>query len=280
MFLVPGSLEQGLLTYYMNKQTMTELAKEVGLSVPDSTVVKGDIDLKTIEFPCIIKPILSKDGKKQDIKTCNNIEDLRKAIEEGSCYSYQVQKFLEKDFEYQLIGLSLHGGDELIIPGISHCIRPCPRTNTGFLRYESLNGYNIPLEKCRSFMKKVKYEGLFSMEFLRGKDGVDYFMEANFRNDGNAISVTKAGFNLPYLWYLYCTGKDYKAELNRCNLRPVLIIPELDDIGFVTRKEISICTWIKDIIRTDAFMEYDSNDKKPFFIALKQRILKKIKKIK
>ena len=161
---------------------------------------------------------------------------------------------------------------------MSRCIRPCPGTNTGFLRYESLERIDAPLEKCKEFVKKVGYKGLFSIEFIRGKDGKDYFMEMNFRNDGNSICVTKAGYNLPYLWYLCCIGEDYKEELSKCELRPVLVMPEFDDHGFVIRGEISFWQWFKDIVRSDAYMEFDSKDMMPFFARLRDTFERKLYK--
>ena len=76
------------------------------------------------------------------------------------------------------------------------------------------------LQKCISFIREVGYTGLFSMEFLRDKYGNDYFMEINFRNDGNAISVTEAGVNLPYIWYAYNSSIDYNEEMQK-NIRTV-----------------------------------------------------------
>ena len=279
-YILPGSSKQGLLTKIMDKEKMAELGRSVGFNVPKSWVVESEKDIDGIEYPCITKPILSKDGHKSDIKVCQNKNELLEVLEDGSCYRYQVQKFVEKDFEYQLIGLSLNKGQEIIIPGFSRCIRPCPGTNTGFLRYQSLNTMELPLDKCKDFITQIGYSGLFSIEFLRDKVGTDYFLEMNFRNDGNSICVTKAGYNLPYLWYAYNTGFDYKAILNKCNFKEVLVMPELDDFNsFVRKRKISIWKWIKDVSATDAFMEFDSKDPMPFWIALKQYIGRGIRKV-
>lgn len=277
-YYLPGCVESGLVTQMMDKDKLTNYAKSIGLNVPVSWVVEQKEDIHGIIYPCITKPILSKDGCKTDIKICHSEDDLVNLLKVGSCYKYQVQEFLEKEFEYQLIGLSLNGGEEVIIPGISRCIRPLPGTNTGFLRYQGIDTMDVPLEKCREFISNLKYSGLFSIEFLRGKNGKDYFLEMNFRNDGNAICVTRAGFNLPYLWYLYCVGGDYSGYLSCCKLTPVLVMPELNDLYFVRTREISLLQWFRDIRRTNAFMEYDSSDKRPFWYALRSMIINAIKR--
>ncbi len=277
-FWLPGCEEQGLVTKMMDKDKLTNYGRSVGFNVPRSWVVNHVEDIQGITYPCITKPILSKDGHKSDIIICHSKEELIKVLEDGSCYKYQVQEFIEKDFEYQLIGLSLNGGEIIIIPGISRCIRPCPGTNTGFLKYQEINTLNVPLDKCKDFISNLRFSGLFSIEFIRDKHGVDFFLEMNFRNDGNAICVTKSGFNLPYLWYLYCIGGDYKVFLSSCKLKPIYVMPELNDLYFVKSHEISLQQWLRDIKRTDAFMEYDSSDKLPFLLAVKSMLLNAIKR--
>ena len=74
------------------------------------------------------------------------------------------------------------------------------------------------------------------MEFLRGKDGKDYFMEINFRNDGNSICVTASGMNLPYIWYLYNSGLSYEKELCYETMHGVIVMPEFDDFVIVNFK--------------------------------------------
>lgn len=279
-YRLPGATEQGRISTIMDKETMSRLGKSVGFNVPDSKVVSTLDDIEDIAYPCITKPILSIDGHKSDITICYRKEDLVRVIKTGTCHTYQVQKFIKKDFEYQLIGLSLNGGERLIIPGFSRCIRPCPSTNTGFLHYESLNNASIPLEKCRNFVKATGYSGLFSIEFLRDKQGNDFFMEMNFRNDGNAICVTASGTNLPYIWYLANTGGDYVKEIENSKFRPVYAMPEFPDFeNFVYKRRISVLRWVRDVARTHVFMIFTLSDIHPFFYCLRSFIKRAYRKL-
>lgn len=276
-FFLPGVMDgsEGGLHHYMNKETMSNLASSLGLNVPASWVVSSEKDpmIDSIEYPCITKPMLSKDGSKSDILVCNDKESLQELLKKGSCSQYQVQKYLDKDFEYQLIGLSLNKGNEIIIPGVSHCIRPCQGTNTGFLHYESLEGIHAPVDKCKEFIKTIGYQGLFSIEFLRDKSGEDYFLEMNFRNDGNAISVTAAGVNLPYIWYLYHMKQDYKEWASRA-IKEVYVMPIFFDLGWVKHGRLSLYNWVKDFLRTDCYMEFDKHDIMPFLYKLKNYLVR------
>ena len=95
-FSIPGADIQGRLTAIMDKESMSELGRRIGFNVPQSWLVESIQDINDVVYPCITKPILSKDGHKSDIKICHTKEDLTMIINEGSCYKYQVQKFIEK----------------------------------------------------------------------------------------------------------------------------------------------------------------------------------------
>ena len=177
-----------------------------------------------------------------------------------------------------MIGCSLNHGDEIVIPGYSKCIRPRPGTNTGVREYKPFEDFNCDLKACRDFIKAIGYQGLFSMEYLRDKQGNYYFMEINMRNDGNAICVTGAGVNLPYIWYQYCIGNDYKAETKN-TVKDIFVMPEIDDFRLMLKGKVSLRTWLRDYKRTTTFMEYSDRDPIPFKIRRKQFILDLIHKI-
>lgn len=272
-YSLPGAKEQGRITRLMDKEVMSQLARKVGFLVPESIATDTtNEDIITIPQPWIIKPLVSKNGAKADIERVysnNEWEDYKNSHH----LKVQIQQLIEKDFEYQMIGLSLNRGSEVIIPGVSHVIRPAAHTNTGFLHYEPLSeSYTHIVNLCKSFLIESKYSGLFSMEFLRGKDGKDYFMEINFRNDGNAICVTAAGVNLPFIWYLNQSCEDWSLNTD---VKPVYVMPEFADITLIHLGQLSWWQWLKDVRRTDRFMEFDKHDQKPFWNLLLNRLRNK-----
>ena len=223
--------------------------------------------------------MLSKNGQKSDIERIYSDSEWDDYCKRHEA-QVQIQQLIDKDYEYQLIGLSLNGGEKVIIPGLSYVIRPAETTNTGFLHYIPLTDtYNAIVEKGKQFLKATGYSGLFSLEFLRGKDGKDYFMEINFRNDGNAICVTASGVNLPYIWFLNQTGGDYEGEIAKSTVKSVYVMPEFEDIRLLKQCKLDFVTWLKDIHRTDRFMEYDKHDMIPFFYLFKDFCVRGIKKL-
>lgn len=267
-FCFPNCGQQGQLTHWLDKAIMCEQAKKIGLHVPSSFIYhKGEQIPKDIEFPCITKAISSIEGHKSDTIVCKNLGELEQFITTNNnlCGTIQIEKFIEKEFEFQLFGLSLNGGEEIIIPGHSHIYRPGIQNEYYFQYLENDNSFCSTIEKAKAFIMSVSYSGTFSVEFIRGKDGVDYFLEMNFRNDGNAICVTDAGYNLPYIWYLYNTGGDYRDELVNSKFKSVNFCPDLIYFWHMIAGELTFREWWKTRQTSNSFTTYDKEDKMPYY---------------
>jgi len=280
-YIIPSATgEYGSIHTLMSKELQIKAAVDAGIDVPTGVYYsKLDSDNNILhewnDFPCIIKPADSIVGTKTEIHICKDKNDLLNDLETSHCNYFFIQKYIEKSMEFQLIGCSLSGGKEVIIPGYTDIIRQPSNTNTGFLKYSPISDgviTNSTIERVGQFIKNIGYSGLFSVEFLKGDDGKDYFLEINMRNDGNAICVTDAGVNLPFIWYAYNAGLDYKEEASkRCV--SLFCMPEFDDIIFVLKGQLSVTKWVKDINRTRSFMEYSKDDKRPFYCRLRDFLL-------
>ena len=269
-FYLPGSGNQGKISELMSKKEMANLAEKVGIRTPRTIYLTShDQDLSQIELPCIIKPIISRKGNKSEIAICRTLNELQKYANAHHICNNQIQDYIDKDFEYQLIGCSTK--TEVIIPGVSKILRPCKGSNTSFLHYIPFEDGFCDIEKCREFVRRTGYHGLFSLEFLRDKKGKDYFMEINFRNDGNAICVTAAGMNLPYIWYLDCIGQDYSQETRKM-VKPVYVMPDMAELKLLLTGQISLGNYINDFRKTNRFMEFDKKDPIPFWRMLCSKI--------
>ena len=281
---VLDSHRENLIAYYhlpigkgnvekvMDKDIMAKVAHECGIATPENYTFEELMFTDNIKY--ILKPLKSIEGSKADIaiiKSKAGLEHFLSTIHRGK---FQIQNFIEKELEFQLIGCSLNAGEMVIIPGVSIILRQPENTNTGFLKYVGFDEFQYDgINACKKFIQTIGYSGLFSLEFLRGKDGKDYFMEINMRNDGNSICVTAAGVNLPYIWYCYCVGKDDWKNETANLIRKTIVMPEFDDFVNVLKRKITFLHWIKDVRKTDHFMEYDKTDTKPFYIGLYQQIL-------
>ena len=267
-YFISGVPEQGMMVELMDKTTMIEMAAKRGINAP--TVWELPADRNKVTFPCITKCYISSHGGKSDIVILQSKEELDTFLQNNPGEIF-AQAYINKKEEVQLIGCSLRGGEEVIIPGMSKIIRSQPNTNTGFLEYGPLDSfYKEIAEKAKLYIKDCQYSGLFSFEIMRGSDDKIWFLEINFRNDGNAWCVTKSGINLPVIWMKYCLGESYEEEIRVPN--KILMMPELQDFKLVLQRRVSFVQWLKDWKRTDFFMEYDKKDKNPFFYAVLNKL--------
>ena len=260
-YILPGCDEQGRMVKLMDKTTMIAMAAGRGLQAPK--VWRLPEDKQKVMFPCITKSYVSSHGGKADVKIIRTQEQFDKFL--AACEDEVfAQPYIDKKEEVQFIGCSLRGGEEVIIPGMSRIIRSQPNTNTGFLEYGPIDAfYNETVERSKQYIKDCGYSGLFSIEFIRSKNDEVYFLEINFRNDGNAWCVTAAGVNLPAIWIKANSGMDYREELHE--VKSITVMPEFQDFKLVLQRKVKLGQWLKDVRRTDAFLDWNKKDKKPFF---------------
>ena len=99
-------------------------------------------------------------------------------------------------------------------------------------------------------------------------------MEINMRNDGNAYCVTKAGVNLPYIWYVWNTQGRVENPVEF--QKEIYSMPEYIDIMNVFHGEVSFLSWIKEFWQCKSYMLINSKDPKPFFTYFWRRLMNKI----
>jgi len=260
--------------FLMEKQTQSSIAIQCGMNVLESRTLTLDNVNDWTLFPCIIKPAKSVlGGGKSDIRIVNNSEELKTAVSESSAQVFQVQKYItSKKMEYQLIGCSLDSGDVIVLPGFTQILRQPPNTNTGYLCYKPIDNLSFDYLHIRHFIKKIGYSGLFSMEFIRDNDDVDYFLEINLRNDGNAYCVNSAGINLPYIWCYYNTIGHMPKSEKLTFTRPVFFIPDYADLkrGIA---EVGFLRWLFEFIGAKSHAVFSLKDLGPFILQSREKFV-------
>lgn len=281
-FILPNTSSPGTLSKTMSKEYMSSLARKVGLNVPKTWVVNNGVIPIDVEYPCITKAISSIEGTKDNICICYDAETLRNFLsKQVKCYTIQIQKFIEKEYEFQLLGCSMGYGKEVFIPGRTHVIRPNGIDNTFFLRFDKIEEkYNDLLQKVIEFVRLTSYQGPFSVEFLQDRYGTSYFTEMNFRNDGNAYCVTSAGTNIPYIYYLYNCGGDYIKEIQQSTVKTTYLTPEFYYFKRLIVGEVGIKEWWNNIKLTTCYTTYFKTDKRPFRWFILQTFLHGIQALK
>jgi predicted ATP-grasp superfamily ATP-dependent carboligase len=244
----------------MNKDVITNLAKEHRIRVPETWKVINRQIPNGISYPCITKPITSTGGHKSDIVVCRNEKELLTVVkDEKRCADYVVQEYIEYEKEISILGAVLANGD-VVLSGCIDKLRTCMigTTSFGMMVDNSLLGDYV--EKLKAMMKNTGYKGLFSAEFLLKNDNF-YFLEVNFRNDGNTYVATASGQNLPLQYVQSALGGERKNEKTTY---PCYFMLGVEDFLALRRNHVSLGQWQKDRKKAKVFLVYNKQDNKPF----------------
>lgn len=266
MFVTPMRGKQ--IGDYFNKDKQCELALDCGFDVPKSFIYNRGDNCDNFNFyPILLKPALSTEGAKSDIHICYCKVDLEQALSQNSvCNKFIVQEYIEKEFEINILGVSNEQG--VFCPGGIKKIRHYPTIYSpcSFGKYISVKELNIDIEPIKRFLNKIKYKGLFSVELLR-KNGKNYFMEFNFRNDGLAYTATCAGLNMPKMLLEESIPIDFK-------LKSIYMMDYSIDFCHMKDKNISLYKWIGDFLKTKCHLYLNFKDINPLLCYYKEKLKK------
>lgn len=250
----------GQVTANMDKDYQTDLAKKMGIKIPQTYVYRGTIENTT--FPCLLKPLQSSIGGKH-VVVCKNEDELVNGLASfENTTDVLVQQFIKKEHEIVMLGLSVDGN--VAIPGyiLKHRDFDGGTLYSTVKPIETLSGSLV--EKCKNMIGKMNYDGLFGIELIYN-EGFYYFIEVNLRNDATTYALAKAGVNLPDLYI--------RSKTENLPIPDTLMVKEIRSIvefnDFKHRKDfgISIFQWIKEYLSASCKYYLDLHDLKPFFFA-------------
>lgn len=202
-YLLPGVQgRQGALSELMGKSVQKALAREFGLPVAGSCVVRiedGHFTLpEGIAYPCFIKPNVSKNGQKLRMQRCDDETALRAALSLDQNAEYLIEDYLDIEAEYSLLGVSCPQG--AVAPGYFRA----QEGGHGGRRGVALTGQVVPfgedaplLKEMARFVGSLGFTGLFDIDLIKTRDGKLYFVELNLRFGGSGFAITRSGVNLP-----------------------------------------------------------------------------------
>lgn len=177
--------------------------RKINLSDPDSAVHSA------ASFPCILKPEISANGAKDDIRICTSADEYRDALNEFKEKHYEEvlwQKFLKKEYELCLFGCAPDCNKNVRIGGCLKKTLEWPVDGGGSVTYGKFITDTTILEhvyKVADIIKRDGYIGQYDIEFLVCEDGI-YLNEINFRHSGNGFALIDNGISAPFYYCLSC----------------------------------------------------------------------------
>ncbi|MCQ2472489.1 MAG: hypothetical protein MJ147_10695 [Clostridia bacterium] len=254
----------------LSKDIMSEKARHAGFVVPETVKICGTKDenakqIKDFGLPLILKPVSGTKGSKDDIKVCTTQQELVEALEwlenDGKGYdTILCQRYVASDDEFMIeyCGCTINGKTTLAA-GQLRKIREYP-VNRGSTSYAVIEPQITYVDKTSvdRFFKEVGFNGIFDLEF-KVVDGIPYFLEVNYRNGAPSYAFTRAGFNIPAVWFKGVEGE----KIEQPTVKETHLMCEGIDFSHVLNRNISPFKWLRQFFKADVHMIINRLDPKP-----------------
>lgn len=270
-FIIPGTSKQGLQEKYTDKNTMTQLAEEIGILCPKSIYCRWDSNVNDFTYPCLIKPAHQKPGHYNEFKfkICNTKAELKRVLKMVRHDSeFILQDYIPKEKDLLVYGSRMWDGKTILAGAM---IRD--RCSDSGSSSHGLITKNIPtcidVVKISDFLDCIDYHGVFSFEYGMVGDKA-YFFEVNLRNDGTSHYFYQSAANIPLAYAYSCVGEDY-TQVNTEVIEDRWFIDEVFDFENVIKGIISKKQWKADMKQATVFKYYDKNDVEPWHYVMNSR---------
>ena len=273
--------KSGRICEIMQKDYMCALAAKHGFNVAKFWKVKPGEIPTDIEFPVITKAINSFGEEwKSIVRICRNREELQDAYKSITKSDYiLLQKYLEKVDEQSYDGFSVNGGKDVFFTIQNNEVYHIPGQYAPYWKNKNVDDKEF-IEKARNFLTELRFEGIFEIEFLVGKDNKLYFLEINLRNTVNGWTSTIAGMPLATLWCESIDKGYIKSGIYKKVPAGFTTMAECFDYDVRVKKGlISYSEWLKQYKKANAKLYRGRNDFKPFlaFMQYKLKIMNREK---
>lgn len=269
---------QGIVTRFMDKENICNLAVECGCGLAKTEIVKPGILPTKVSYPLITKAIISTlSDWKEDSFICHNEEELKEAYKHIRSQRILLQEYITKKNELCLDGFCFNGGEDVYIPYYSNYLR---FSNISYGPYMVMRPFldEKVMGQVKAILKKVGFTGIFSVEFLIGNDDKLYFLEVNFRNSTWSYAYTCGGYNMPYLW----AKATLDGALGLSEIKPLpefTAMVEPDDFveNVIKLRKVGLWQWMKEVKASKRYY-YNKDDNSPFWHYMRMRLCRLIKK--
>ena len=110
-----------------------------------------------------------------------------------------LQEFIDRKSEFNIDGLSVNHGKSVFLSMTTEYVYLLRGRDSGYIDVTNVTDLELAA-KLKKMISEMGYEGIFSGEFMRGKDGDVYFLEVNPRPNAFNYTSTCAGMNDPVIW--------------------------------------------------------------------------------
>ena len=273
-YIIPGFQNHpGKVAYMMDKMHQKLFADEYNIPMAKTwSLSKCDNSFlipADMTYPCILKPEISANGSKSDIKICNSELELTESLKILCVKGYEtilVQQFLRKLYEVCAFG-AMFNIKPYFSGGITKKLNEYPPQGGGsltFAKFINDSKIEIAVDNVRNILFKIGYRGMYDIEFLICEDEI-YLNEINFRHSGNGYALINNGIFSPYFYYLSVTGQELPYN-NKFNMeKESYHMDELLELQLLKSGSIGLIDFIEDVFKAKAYAKFDLYDLKGSF---------------
>ena len=272
--------EQGRLVWLQNKDNITNLGAQAGLDNPKKEVVDTGVLPTNLKYPVITKVLASTMGAwKGDVHICQNEAELKEAYKTIKSPKLIVQEYVNKVGEFCMEGFSINDGQDIFIPYVADYIRYYGDSYGHYMWMKPFEEGEFK-EKIKELFKLTKFNGIFEIEFMKGPDGKNYFLEINLRASTWNYALTVGGGNLPYFWAKSTLAGRILFEEMELREKPFTAIVEPEDFvnNVLGGHTVGFFTWLKQCFTADCHYYFNKKDWKPLYHFVKRSITSKFKR--
>ncbi len=287
-FLLPPD---DLLECLFNKVSFSKFAKNYGLPVPETVIVKNADDLSgavsLIQYPCIVKPAFSMDWvwetEEQKIKFGPYKKALRRISSKEELIDF-CRALPARNSGY-LIQSYIEGGDENILSFhgyfdeqsrcvgyfIGRKIRTYP-PHTGGSAYVRTIYHPTLAQLSVEYLQRIQFRGIAKIDFKWDPRDEEFkILEINPRYNLWEVVGAFAGANLVYIAHQDQRGEEIAAQVFYKNDVRFLYLKQ--DVraffeGYRTTGEWTLKTYLQSLWRKKYYRVFDHNDMRPFLVSL------------
>lgn len=206
----------------MDKLTQAQWAEARGIPVAKGAEIDSTaLGTKSpVEFPVIVKPAVSAEGRKSDIRICHDGGEYAEAVGLFADAGYKralVQELVDYEYEITCVGAIRLDGTSVWRAYAKEIVYPEGRGSIACGHLETDPSVLKVIDGVLQTMAREGYRGLCDIEFFRTSDRV-ILNEINFRQSGIAAFTFCEGLFLPSLWARELLGHpkavapDYPSE--------------------------------------------------------------------
>lgn len=269
-FILPGiNQTPGEIARLMDKKNQSEWAQKIGIRTAktwclDLSDEHTSIYSNTV-YPCVLKPVVSAEGHKTDIRKCDSIDELRKQIalfKKKGYHRILVQEFLNKDYEAELFGCIAEHTTRIPYLFSKH-VREWP-TIGGTVSFHQFIEDKVLINQAEFFLKQIRdygYRGNIDIE-LFVINGELILNEVNFRNSGDVYACIKHNVHYPVFSYYDMICKD-TSHFNIKYSSDYYAMDEATDLRHVVYGSLSLKEWLKYRSKCSDYAYWFKGDMKP-----------------